>query len=61
MAIAVTGMHYTGMAALDVHLHLPPTLPATWPTSCPATGPPRSSARCWRDPPASCSSPPSCC
>ncbi|MEU7330824.1 MHYT domain-containing protein [Streptomyces parvus] len=28
MAVAVTGMHYTGMAALDVHLHLPPTLPA---------------------------------
>ncbi|MFH8690677.1 MHYT domain-containing protein [Streptomyces sp. CB02115] len=27
MAVAVTGMHYTGMAALDVHLHLPPTLP----------------------------------
>ncbi|MFE2205290.1 MULTISPECIES: MHYT domain-containing protein [Streptomyces] len=28
MAVAVTGMHYTGMAALDVHLHLPPTLPS---------------------------------
>ncbi|WP_432077559.1 MHYT domain-containing protein [Streptomyces sp. YPW6] len=26
MAVAVTGMHYTGMAALDVHLHLPATL-----------------------------------
>ncbi|MFF8552313.1 MHYT domain-containing protein [Streptomyces sp. NPDC015501] len=28
MAVAVTGMHYTGMAALDVHLHLPPTVPS---------------------------------
>jgi NO-binding membrane sensor protein with MHYT domain len=28
MAVAVTGMHYTGMAALDVHLHLPTTLSA---------------------------------
>ncbi|MFJ9395196.1 MHYT domain-containing protein [Streptomyces californicus] len=28
MAVAVTGMHYTGMAALNVHLHLPPTLPS---------------------------------
>ncbi|MFI1187945.1 MHYT domain-containing protein [Streptomyces californicus] len=28
MAVAVTGMHYTGMAALNVHLHLPPALPS---------------------------------
>ncbi|MFJ9625066.1 MHYT domain-containing protein [Streptomyces sp. NPDC101181] len=32
MAAAVTGMHYTGMAAMDVHLHLPPTTPDLLPT-----------------------------
>ncbi|MEV0120056.1 MHYT domain-containing protein [Streptomyces sp. NPDC050703] len=28
MGLAVTGMHYTGMAALSVHLHGPDTVPA---------------------------------
>ncbi|PCG83959.1 hypothetical protein CIB93_21930 [Streptomyces sp. WZ.A104] len=31
MAAAVTGMHYTGMAALDVHLHLPPEMSGVLP------------------------------
>ncbi|BFO20578.1 hypothetical protein SHKM778_69660 [Streptomyces sp. KM77-8] len=40
MGLAVTGMHYTGMAALEVHVHG---------SAEPATGSPRppSSARCW--------------
>ncbi|MGW8485094.1 MHYT domain-containing protein [Streptomyces sp. NPDC055886] len=36
MAVAVTGMHYTGMAALDVHLHLPSDLSAVLPGDRPA-------------------------
>ncbi|WP_333777319.1 MHYT domain-containing protein [Streptomyces sp. IBSBF 3136] len=29
MGLAVSGMHYTGMAALDVHLHTPPEVAAS--------------------------------
>lgn len=36
MAVAVTGMHYTGMAALDVHLHLPSDLADVLPGDRPA-------------------------
>lgn len=60
MAVAVTGMHYTGMAALDVHLHLPPTLPPDLADVLPGDRPAEMIGPMLADPPSSCSSPPWC-